>query len=210
MKPVRKLIALFLLLVLALPAFAGDLSIARWVLFSGSNTSAAVDTVEQASQWFPIQGATRIFFRTWTAKAAFSATTDADSNFADTISSFRVAFTDSVSSTNPLIAGDSVVIASTNATQIDTLTAEAMVIHSPINEPLRGPANGSGVITWLMPVTPGLATADNNGYLAKRYARVFYTPLTRKTVSGALSTSPNRTRGLKGLRMDGYVVRANR
>jgi hypothetical protein len=208
----RKLIAFFLILLLAVPVFAGDLSIQEWTLFNGNAATGtpAIDTAEAASPWIPVQGATRVFFRSWTAKAAFSATTDADSQFTDTITSFRVAFTDSVSNTNPLIAGDSVVIASTNATTIDTLTVEAMLVHTPISEPLRGPANGSGVITWVMPVTPGLATADNNGYLAKRYMRVFYTPRTRSTVLTTLSTTPNRTRGLKALRMRAYVIRANR
>lgn len=204
----RKLLAVVVMLALAAPfAFGGNLDMRRYMLFNGDAFSgaAATDTAEHVSPWIPVQGATRIFFRSWSAKAAFHVSTDADSLYTDTITVFRVAFTDSVSNVNPLVGADSIAFAG-----VDTTVAQAIVTNPPVNQQLRGPGNGSGVITWVMPVNPGLITADNNGVIPKRYMRVYYTPLARSTAATSLATAPNRAnRGLKFFRMEAVVVKAN-
>lgn len=192
--------------VLASSASAGNLEIKKFVLYGGSNT----DSTEQISPWIPVRGAQRVILKFWSAKAAFHASTDADSTYSDSIAVFKVGFTDSVSSTNPLIAGDSVVVTTATVANIDTTTKMVAVMHPPLQEALRGPGNGSGIITWVVPVTPGLATADNNGFIAPQYMRIYVTPLRRSTVGGFLMTSGKRVVGLKGFRGEALVIYGNK
>lgn len=212
---VRKLLAVLAMLALAAPfAFGGNLDLTRRMLFTGENTSAAVDTIERFSPWIDIQGAQRVILRTWSAKAAFHASTDADSIYSDSIAVFRVAFTDSMANTNPLIAGDSIIVTSTVQMNADTTTKGVVVLYPPLQEALRGPSNGSGIMTYIMPAAMVTAASqqltDNNGFLAPRYMRVYVTPVRRMTVTGSQSTQGKRTVGNKGLRMEAVIVRANR
>lgn len=202
----RKLWAVLVILGLATPVLAGNREDKEYVLFGGSNT----DSTEQISPWIPIRGAQRVIIRTWSGKTAFHASTDADSTFSDSIAVFKVAFTDSVASVNPLIAGDSTVITTATVANVDTTTKMMAVFHPPLQEALRGPGNGSGIITWVIPVTPGLATADNNGVTATQYMRVLITPLRRMTVTGSQSTAGKRVNGLRSFRMRARVAFDNR
>lgn len=202
----RKLIALLTLILFPAMCAAGNLETRTLTLFGGSDT----DSTEQVSPWIPIRGAQRVIIRTWSAKAAFHASTDADSTFSDTIAVFKVAFTDSLQSSNPAIAGDSIVVTTATVANIDTTTKMVGVFHPPLQEALRGPGNGSGIITWVISITPGLATADNNGFLATNYMRVLLTPLRRMTVTGGQSTAGKRVNGLKGLRQTATVVWSNK
>ena len=77
----RKLVLVGVALLIAASVAAGNLEVKPYVLFGGSNTSAAVDTVEQVSPWIPIRGAQRIILRTWTVKSAFGLGTEADRPF---------------------------------------------------------------------------------------------------------------------------------
>lgn len=205
MKPQRAGVTAALLLVVASVASAGNTDLKPMTLFSGANT----DSTEQVSPWIPIRGASRVYLRTWSAKAAFHASTDADSIYSDSIAVFKVAFTDSLSNTNPAIAGDSTVITSTIVTNTDTTTTMIGVSNPPLQEALRGPGNGSGIITTIWPTVPGLTTLDVTGVFAKRYMRVYVTPLRRMTVTGGQSTAGKRVVGLKGFRMMGLVLRTN-
>jgi hypothetical protein len=179
----------------------------EWLLFGGNNT----DSTEQISPWIPIRGAQHIAIRLWSSKAAFNALTDADSTFSDSIAVFKVGFSDSMQSTNPLIAGDSVVITSTVLANVDTSTKMVGVFYPPLQEALRAPGNSSGIITWVLPLTPTLTgiAADNYGTFAPQYMRVYLTPVRRMTVTGGQSTAGKRVNGLKGLRGRAYVFRAN-
>jgi hypothetical protein len=191
-------------LIAAGSAHAGNLEVQKVTLFGGSDT----DSTEQVSNWFPVRGAKRVIIRLWSGKAAFHASTDADSTFSDSIAVFKVGFTDSIGhavSTGPA-AGDSVVITTATVANIDTTTKMIGVWHPPLQEALRGPANGSGLITWVLPVTPGLATADNDGFIAPLYMRVYLTPLRRMTVTGGQSTAGKRVNGLKKLRGQALVI----
>ena len=197
--------ALLAIAAIASVAYGGNLEIKKYILFGGSNT----DSTEQVSTWIPVRGASRIFIQTRSSKAAFHASTDADSTFTDSIAVFKVAFTDTISNVNPIVGADSVVITSTIVTNVDTTSKMVMVAQPPLHEELRSPANANGITTWIMPVTPGLATADNNGVIVPQYMRVLITPRRRMTVTGGQSTAGKRVNGLKGLRMDAYVVRTN-
>ena len=204
---VRRLIAVLAMLSLgATVGMAGSQDLHPYTLFGGSN----VDSTEKISVWIPVRGASRIIIRTWSAKAAFHASTDADSTFSDSIAVFKVAFTDSLRNSNPAIAGDSTVITTATVSNVDTTSKMVAVMHPPLQEALRGPGNGSGIMTWVMPVTPGLATADNNGIITTQYMRVLITPLRRMTAGTSSAVSAGkRVNGLKGLRMIAYVYRVN-
>src|SRR6185503_19841110 len=100
------------------------------------------------------------------------------------------------------VGADSVVF---TASAVDTNVSRIRIDSPPVNQDLRWPSNGSCVISWVMPVTPGAQTPDNNGYLPKRYMRLYWTPNTRNTVGTRLSTTPVRTKGLKNFRMEAVI-----
>ena len=183
---------------------AGNLYISEVTLYGGSDT----DSLEQLSPWVKIQGASRVAIKLWSGKAAFHASTDADSTKSDSLIAFKVAFTDSLTSAN--LASDSVLITTTAVANLDTTTKMVMVLHPPLQEALRGPANGSGIYTWVVPVTPGLTTADNNGLLLPKYMRVYVTPRRRMTVTGSQSTEGIRVNGLKSLRGKALIYFPNK
>lgn len=208
----RKLAALALLALLWVSLFAGAQNLEGPIyLFTGNTGVAILDTVEQASPWIKVQGAQRILIRTWSGRAAFAAASDPDSTYSDSIAVFKVGFTDSiVAGSIPAIAGDSVVITTATVANVDTATKMVGVFQPPLQEALRGPSNGSGVVTWVVPITPGLAVADGNGVIEPKYMRVYYTPFRRMTVTGSQSTQGKRTVGLKNLRMTALIYKANR
>lgn len=171
------------------------------VLFGGSNT----DSTEQASAWIPIRGANRVMIRLWSAKAAFHASTDADSTYSDSITTFRVAFTDSMQNTNPLIAGDSVIFTA-NVGFVDTIYKLVTLHPGLTDKSLRGPDNGSGIYAHVNPVPPASALAYGDGSFGPQYMRIYVTPRRRMTVTGSQSTAGKRVVGLKGLRGEAQII----
>ena len=224
----RKLVTLVALaLVLASSAYAGNLTVKRYVLFNGSNT----DSTEQASPWFPVKGASKVVFRTWSTHAAFTVS-GADTAFSDSLITFNVFLSDSVSFiardssgtivtarssyTSPGVSpppfpmcADSVLVPVT-ATG-DTTSTWTRAYGFAINKELRAPANGSGLLTYVVPVVQGSATLPNATVtgIGKGYMRVRFTPLRRliqvdtKVCTG---TFCNRVNGLKGFRMVAEVT----
>lgn len=205
----KKLLGPLVLLALILAtsvAPAGNQEMRRYVMFGGSNT----DSNEQLTPWIPIRGAHRVILRTWSGKAAFDALTDADSTFSDTITVFRVGFTDSLQNTNPAIAGDSVIVTTATVTNVDTTAKMVGVSFPPLQEALRGPGNGSGIYTIVYPTAPGLTTAEPNATFGPQYMRVYVTPRRRMTVTGSQSTQGIRVNGLRRLRMEALVYWDNK
>lgn len=203
----KRWIALLVAVGLCGTAYAGSLERHNVTLYGGSNT----DSTEQVSPWFKVDGASRVVIRLWSAKAAFHASTDADSTYSDSIAVFKVGFTDSIiTSTTPQSAGDSVVVTSTLVANVDTTFKMVGVFHPPLQEALRGPGNGSGTYTIVMPITAGLATSDNHGFILPKYMRVYLTPLRRMTVTGGQSTAGKRVNGLKGLRGVATIIYDNK
>lgn len=192
---------------------AGQQLVTETTLYGGSDT----DSLEQASPWIAVRGASRVAIRLWSGKAAFHASTDADSTFSDSIAVFRVAFTDSITSTNPIIAGDSVIVttgAAANLFIADSTAKLVAVVHPPLLEALRGPSNGSGIYTVIVPTYPVNAASqvlgDNNGVILPKYMRVYVTPHRRNTVTGGQSTEGKRVNGLKKLRGKAIIYHANK
>lgn len=199
-------LTLMLLAAMALglgSAHAGGRVIREYVLFGGSNT----DSTEQASAWIPVFGASKIYIRTWSGKAAWSATTDADSTFSDSITTFKAVFTDSTP-VNYRAAAETLLV---NSIFPDTSGALVIFGNRPINKELRGPSNGSGIIAMIVPtLAPAAAnTADVSGIIAKHYMRIRVTPLRRSTQGGTSSTTGKRVNGLRLFRMRAYVVYDN-
>ena len=189
-------------LLVASTAFA-DVFVREEVLFGGSDT----DTLEQVSPWIYVRGANRVEIQTWSAKAAFHLSTDADSTFSDSIAVFKVAFSDSIVSMTPrYVAADSVVLTTATVTTSDTSSKMVGVANPPLQEQLRGPANGSGIYTTVYATIPGSVGVYGDGGIRPKYMRVLVTPLRRSTVGGFLMTGGKRVVGLKGLRMKANVV----
>lgn len=227
----RPLAALAIVALCALPVGAGNQDIQTFVLFAGGDT----DSTEQASRWIPIFGAQRVIVRTWSTHLAF-ATNNADTTKSDSIITFDVLLSDSVSflgrdslgtlvtssSSIPFVSGshgepfpvcaDSVAIP--NAAFLDSIYKGVRVSAPlPINKPLRGAQNGSGILTPIMPVWGQGATAlvlDQRATIATRYLRIRCTPLRRLTVSGFSSTAGKRVNGLRGFKMVAYVYTDNK
>lgn len=206
----RILATLIAAVCLSLPASA-EITVQEYVMFGGSDT----DSLEQVSAWIPVHMASRVYIRTWSAKAAFHASTDADSTFSDSLITFTVLLSDSAAGMiagpggqTTVAAGDSILALVTAAG--DTARSLVGVMPLPVNKQLRGPGNGSGLITVVYPSQPGAAgTAgmiDYNGRIPKKFLRVLCTPLRRNTVTGGQSTQGKRVNGLKGFRMTATVV----
>ncbi len=182
------------------PTLFGDH--AAFVLFGGGD----MDSTEQGSYWINVGAAKRVVIRTWSAKAAFHASTDADSTFSDSITTFRLVFSDSLASNSPFGAGDSILLDPAIANQ-DTAKIMVQAKGLPINKQLRGPGNGSGLITLVSGAPTGAITEEPFGFVPKKYMRVYVTPLRRNTVTGGQSTQGKRVNGLKGFRMWATVIR---
>lgn len=218
----RPLAALALVALFATTVSGGPEVVRRAVLFAGGDT----DSTEQASRWIEVGNARRVVIRTWTTHAGFGA--NADSLKADSLTTFDVLFSDSVSFQGSDSLGTLVTARSTIARTLGThsepfpVCADSIVVSAadsarvgvvvgsrPINKQLRGAANGSGIITIIGPVVPGAATADPNGVLGKKYMRIRATPLRRHTLTMWASTSGGRVDGLRGLKMEAYIYYGN-
>lgn len=215
----RPLAALFGLVVLAFVSMSADMEERKtYQVFFGATPN---DTTEKASKWVPIEGAHRIIIR---ARSTHSGTyTAGDSIYTDSLSTFNLLFSDSVQfiavdslgtivtarSTIPRTIGvhgepypmcaDSLMIAVPGAdTTKKFVAADGIRLHI-----LRG-----GTYGFVVPVLPfTVQTVFGDGSIESKYMRIRATPATRVTPSGAVSTSPNRTQGVKGLTVDVIVIR---
>jgi hypothetical protein len=196
----------------------------EFVLFAGGDT----DSTEQASRWISVRGAQRVIIRTWSTHLAFGS--NADTTLSDSVTTFNVLLSDSVSfmgrdslgtlvtasSGIPRVVGshsepfpvcaDSVIVPVTSVG--DTIYKMVNVASRPINRPLRGAQNGSGVWTLVAPILPVNTTTmfnDMRSAFGTGYLRVRTTPLRRMTISGFSSTAGKRVNGLRGLKMIAYV-----
>lgn len=204
----------------------------EFVLFDGATFS---DTLEHASPWIPVRGANRIIIQTWSGGTG--AWTGADSAFSDSIGIFNVLFSDSVlflardsSGTIVTVASatvslrtatpgepqpfpmcvDSVVIAGNRSGGVcDTTYKQVCVQVAPIQIPLRPAANGGGGIYTNVVPALGNGATWGDGAISPNYMRIRFTPITRNTLSGSASTSPNRTAGIRALRMRALVYYKN-
>lgn len=216
----RKLFAVAAMLLLATTVFGGDPDYREVILFNGSNTSAAVDTVEQASPWFYVLGASRVDIRIWSANT--SAWTAADSVYADSIITWKILFSDSISNTSPGFYGtrqepaaaDSIMIDAA-VTIPDTASVGVGCKPLPINKPIAAAKTGSGIISTIYPVKPPMTTAvsqvipqDEAGVFPKQWMRIRWQPLRRMTEGGRLSTAGIRTQGIRGLKMRARIFYA--
>lgn len=212
---------------------AGDEIPKEIPLFFGTSV---VDTIEQASPWIDVRGANRVMIRTVsnrsTAVGGFG-TTDADTLYSDSISVFRVLFSDSVSfmgrdslgtlvtansaipatsSHGPIfpVCADSVMLDLTTTTRTDTLSKQVQFSSPPDLQILRPAANGSGIYTWVTAVAPASIATYGDGSIGAKYMRIRYQALRRSTVATWAATAPNRVRGTKNLRMWALVFHKNR
>jgi len=200
-------------------------------LFKG-NTTVAKDTLEMASPWIPVRGANRILIRTWSQGQA--AYTGADSVYCDSILTFKVLFSDSVSfmgrdslgtlvtarSTSgfsttgafPVCADSVMITGAENALTPDTTRGKFVAVSNvPLQKSLRAGASGSGHYTLVVPVIPpGGASIYGDGSITAQYMRVRVTALNRLTLAGAVSTAGIRTRGINGLRMEAMPIYKNK
>src|SRR5882672_9527380 len=88
---VKKGFALFMLLagcaLAMLSSGAGGQKATTYTLFPGATT----DTTEQASYWIPIKNASHVLIRTWSTGAS------TDTNYCDSITTWKTLFSDTVS-----------------------------------------------------------------------------------------------------------------
>lgn len=202
---------LLVALVVAGPAASADQRTRDYVLFNGSTRSAsAQDTSEYASAWIAVKGASRIVIRTWSTGAA------TDTAYADSITTFKMLFSDSIccmvtgpEGTTIASAADSIVINGAAAADT-TKMAVAAFAPLPINKALKASVNGSGIHTMIAPLSPGLLTVDptSTAVINKKYMRVRVLPLIRMTTAGFSSTAGIRTSGVRGLKMIATVIYA--
>lgn len=215
MKAMKAMCVAVLLGLLAAVTFAGGPEVREYVLFNGENRSASSqDTTEYASYWINVRGASRIVLRTWSSGAA------ADTAYNDTLTTFKVLFSDSVSKlvTGPygrsiLSAADSVMV-NAAATAFDTTFTGGVIVQGqlPINRPLKASATASGVLTNVLPLAPGATTPDlsGEGRISKTWMRVRALPKIRMTTAGFSSTAGIRTAGVNALKMTALVYYPSR
>ncbi len=227
------MVALQLVLLAALALFAATMAhagngfVQQHVLFNGSNT----DSTEQISDWIPLTQsgafANEVIIRLWTSKPNSWAAgqSAADSLFADSITTFRMYFSDSVCCSVTGRAGQTIKSAA-DSVLFDPLTAvpgsggytdTTLMLAArpiPVNKELRAAASGSGRYTILMAMSEnglaGSVIAQPSGIIAKRYMRLRVTPLRRSTVKGLTITAGERVTGLKGLKAIAYVWYENK
>lgn len=184
-------------------AMSGNQEMKKYLMIAGDT-----DSTEQATRWIPIRGAARVILRTWSTHAGFGS--NADSTKVDSIAGWRVLFSDSICCyvTGPeggtiASAADSIVNAAAAA---DTANYGIGIYELPVNKPLRGAVNGSGIMTFVAPIQPGSLLAPGGLVLGKDFMRIRFTPRRRSTGATSEATVPNRTNGLRGIRMIAYVV----
>jgi hypothetical protein len=218
----RRIAALAALPLLALALFGvphrviADATDMNYVLFPGATT----DTTEQASYWIPVQGARRIYIRT------FSTATTSDTSTCDSITTWKTLFSDTLSfvgrdSVGTIVSGTAprgtttqyptvAIMADSIATTGQAMDSLSLIgVYQPaITRPLRG----SGAMTCVYPATylqqsNGVGTLinepvmDQNGVIERKYMRIRVTPRTRLTTAGFSSTQGIRTSGIRGLKM---------
>jgi len=216
-------LAAALLVLIAWPSHAGNSEVREYTLFNGSNTSAAVDTLEQASPWFAVKGASRVIVRLWSANT--SAWTAADSIYADSVTTWKVLLSDSVCCYVTSVTGQTVpsmgdslqfdmAVAADNA---DTSRVGIGCKPLPINKAIAAAKTGSGITSTIFPLGASFiagtiinATPDAQSTFAKQYMRIRWQPLRRMTEGGRLSTTGKRTVGIRGLKMKAYVYYPNK
>jgi hypothetical protein len=216
-------LAAALLVLVALPtAHAGNLELRPIILHNGSNTSAAIDTVEQQTPWFSVRGATQVLVRMWSANT--SAWTAADSIYTDSLTTFKVLLSDSLccTVTGPtgqtiLSAADSVMFdMSVAASSPDTSSgAGVMAQPLPINKPLAAAKNGSGIVCRIYPaamlrIGAAFVNPDGIAIFPKQFMRIRWQPNRRNTEGGRLSTTGKRTEGIRGFKMVAYPLYENK
>lgn len=226
----RKLVILAMLaLVVASGVFGGNQNIKTYTLFNGSNVA---DSSERASIWIPIRGASRVYIRTWSAGAA------ADTDFCDTVTTWKTLLSDSVlfmasdslgtivtarsgtsrsttthSEPFPMCA-DSVVITN-NASMDSTKLVTVLFPVQGVGKPVRGTSSASGYYTVIQPAFTPILPATNpsvsgaNDVLMPGYLRIRITPRSRLTTAGFSSTAGLTTRGINKLKMIAYVLYPN-
>ena len=156
-----------------------------------------------------------MLFKIW--GQGLGAYTTSDSAFTDSLLTFRLLFTDSLS-VGCLTAGgpcgaDSAVSDPSILTS-DTLNTMAQAWPNPVGKSLRAAATGSGKVVIARPLSAG-ATANNPAHtpalevFAKAWMRIRWQAWTRNTLSGQVSTTPNRTTGIRGFTIIAYVYYAN-
>lgn len=202
------------LLIAALVVFGAVVALGRdsieYPLFSGSNA----DTLETATRWIPIQGASRIYINTKSTGAA------TDTAFCDTIGTWYTVLSDTVQfigrdSLGTLVTArsgmssrfafpvcfDTTMI---TGTQVDT-TLGLGVMNAAVNRPLKG----KGTWTMIYPTmhASGSVAYDQNGTINVKYLRIRFTPKQRLTTAGFSSTAGIRTRGIRPVRMKAIVVK---
>jgi hypothetical protein len=211
----RKAVAVALVTLFALPwlSWAGSMSTQDFLMFAGD-----CDSTTQLTAWIPVKNATRVRIRTWSTHLA--AGVNADTTKVDSIVSFVVQFSDSISAyvTGPsgntiAVGADSIALTDGDAVG-DTAKVMIAVEAAPISKELRAPSNGSGLVTLIYPVAPGAFTtvmnADPDGVIGKALMRVRFTPKRRNTVSGQVMTQGKRTDGLRGIKMVATVIYSNK
>lgn len=206
------------------PSRSASYRVDRFLLWNG----ARFDSTRHV-KWFDVSHTSHVTLRTWTTKTAYvaNAGAEADSAFTDSIATFEVLFSDSVSfmardsagtvvtSNSGIprtsdhgdpypICADSISVGTLTATGfvVDTVKTLVGVHHAPVNIDLRAPATGSGAVTGIYPLIPGGAAVYGDGEIRKRYIGIAVTPLRRSTAQTKSATFPNRVNGLKGFRLE--------
>jgi len=177
----RKLVTL-VALALVVASSAGSQvpnNFKRYMLFNGSN---AADSSERASIWIPVRGAARIYIRTWSAGA------NADTDFCDTVTTWKTMFSDSVLFQAVDSLGTIVTARSTIPRTIGVhgepfpMCADSSVVSNAASDsvkmtvcvnpvegvatPVRGSGTGSGLYTIIAPgpvggVVPGVPSTGS-------------------------------------------------
>ena len=205
----RLLAVLGALALFALPVHAGNFWYKDFVLFGGTT-----DSTEQVSPWIPVKDADRVIIRTYSGMGSSAGTSD--STFSDSIATFKVAFSDSVSgyaggSGNYPIAIDSVVVNVVSVNVADSSSKLVAIWHPPLQERLTHTVNGGGTYTLVLPMLPNApASVYGDGGINPGWMRVLATPGRRFCMGGDTRTVPCRVNGIKLLKMTARVVYRNR
>lgn len=197
-------LSLFIFTLCALPTMAGAPDVRTFVIFNGE-TRAAQDTSEYASVWFPVKGAYHISLKIISSSAA------ADTATVDSITTFKLLYSDSVSrivtpfGITRLSAADSVMVDATAAVPVDTAFGGTgrVALALPINKPLKSP----GRVVEIYPHTPSTSAIDagSRAVIGREWMRVRCLPLIRMTTAGFSSTAGIRTSGVNKLKITATV-----
>lgn len=176
----RKLVTLVALALVLASASTGQMqNTKRYMLFNGTSVA---DSSERASIWIPVRGAARIYIRTWSAGAT------ADTDFCDTVTTWKTMFSDSVLFQATDSLGTIVTARSTIARTVGIhgepfpMCADSSSVSNAIGDsvkmavclnpvegvatPVRGSGTGSGLYTIIAPgpigaLVPGLPSTGS-------------------------------------------------